>query len=129
MNPEACGAKIRELIDAEGLNLKVAVVTGDDLMSKAAEYADRTEMFSGETYPEIKSIVSLNAYLGAFPIAAALKQGADIVVTGRCVDSAVTLGACIYEFGWQRDDLDCLCLLYTSPSPRDKRQSRMPSSA
>ena len=108
VNPEACGAKIRELIDAEGLNLKVAVVTGDDLMSKAAEYADRTEMFSGETYPEIKSIVSLNAYLGAFPIAAALKQGADIVVTGRCVDSAVTLGACIYEFGWQRDDLDCL---------------------
>ncbi|MGB2419876.1 MAG: acyclic terpene utilization AtuA family protein, partial [Luminiphilus sp.] len=54
------------------------------------------------------AIASANAYLGAFPVAEALNQGADIVVTGRCVDSAVTLGACIHRFGWQRNDLDLL---------------------
>ncbi len=47
---------------------------------------------------------------GAFPIAQALAMGADIVVTGRCVDSAVTLGACIHAFGWQRDDYDKLAM-------------------
>ena len=53
-------------------------------------------------------MASANAYIGAFPIAAALAAGADIVVTGRCVDSAVTLGACIHEFGWSADELDKL---------------------
>ena len=48
--------------------------------------------------------------MGAFPIAKALATGADIVVTGRCVDSAVTLGACIDAFGWRREDLDRLAM-------------------
>jgi hypothetical protein len=52
--------------------------------------------------------MSANAYLGAFPIAAALAAGADIVVTGRCVDSAVTLAPLIARFGWKADDLDQL---------------------
>ena len=70
--------------------------------------ADPLEMFTGEAATTARGIASANAYLGAFPIAEALNQGADIVVTGRCVDSAVTLGACIHRFGWQRDDLDLL---------------------
>ncbi|WP_367947243.1 acyclic terpene utilization AtuA family protein [Sphingopyxis sp. BSNA05] len=53
-------------------------------------------------------MASINAYLGAFPIAKALAEGADIVITGRCVDSAVTLGACIHEFGWSASDHDLL---------------------
>jgi hypothetical protein len=53
-------------------------------------------------------VASINAYLGAFPIARALQEGADIVITGRCVDSAVTLGACIHAFDWGADDLDKL---------------------
>ena len=65
-------------------------------------------MFTGEPTPPRETIASANAYLGAFAIAEALNQGADIVVTGRCVDSAVTLGACIHRFGWQRNDLDLL---------------------
>ncbi len=107
-NPVACAAAVREVIAEAGLDIKVAVVTGDDLTARAADFAGAHEMFSGETFPDPENIASINAYLGAFPIAAALDQGADIVITGRCVDSAVTLGACIYEFGWSRDDLDQL---------------------
>ena len=55
-----------------------------------------------------EQFMSMNAYLGAFPVAEALAKGADIVVTGRGVDSAVTLGPCIHEFGWKTDDYDRL---------------------
>ena len=84
------------------------MVVGDDLLDRAAQWrADgRSEMFTGAPMPE--RLLSLNAYLGAEPIAAALAAGADIVITGRCVDSALTLGACLHEFGWGREDLDCL---------------------
>ncbi|MGF1454639.1 MAG: acyclic terpene utilization AtuA family protein [Alphaproteobacteria bacterium] len=110
VNPEACAAAARALIRETGLDLKVAVVTGDDLTSHAAGFAEAgvAEMFSGEHFPDAKRVASINAYLGAFPIAEALGRGADIVITGRCVDSAVTLGACIHEFGWQADDWDRL---------------------
>ena len=63
-------------------------------------------MFSGAPLPE--KILSANAYLGAIPIADALRLGADVVITGRCVDSAVTLGPLIHAFGWALDDYDKL---------------------
>jgi len=110
VNPAACGAAVRALVEKAGLDLKVAVVTGDDLLDRAAEFAgaDYAEMFSGESFPPVDAVASINAYLGAFPIADALSRGADIVITGRVVDSAVTLGACIHAFGWGRDDHDLL---------------------
>ena len=110
VNPEACGRAIRQLIEDAGLPLKVAVITGDDLMPKLDQVlnSEPAEMFTAEPTPPREAIASANAYLGAFPVAEALNQGADIVVTGRCVDSAVTLGACIHRFGWQRNDLDLL---------------------
>ncbi|HWJ04955.1 MAG TPA: acyclic terpene utilization AtuA family protein [Steroidobacteraceae bacterium] len=110
MNPAACAAALRKACAAKGVRLRIAVVTGDDLMERAAEFGTRAirEMFSGAAWPAPDRIASINAYLGAFPIAAALDAGADIVVTGRCVDSAVTLGACIHEFGWRPGDLDRL---------------------
>ena len=107
-NPKACGEAVRTIIAEAGLELQVAVVTGDDLSDRADDFAQAKEMFSGDAFPEADSIASINAYLGAFPIAKALDEGADIIITGRCVDSAVTLGACIHEFGWSRDDLDQL---------------------
>jgi len=110
VNPEACAAAIRQLVDTAGLSLKVAVVTGDDLMPRLDALLDAQprEMFSSEEPPPRELIVSANVYLGAFPIAQALDQGADIVVTGRCVDSAVTLGACIHRYDWKPDELNLL---------------------
>ncbi|MEL7104044.1 MAG: acyclic terpene utilization AtuA family protein, partial [Pseudomonadota bacterium] len=110
VNPIACGAALEAIIAEQGLNLKVAVVAGDDLLDRAEELASQkfAEMFSDAPFPDVGKLASVNAYLGAFPVAEALAAGADIVVTGRCVDSAVTLGACIHEFGWRRDDLDLL---------------------
>ncbi|MCY4425435.1 MAG: DUF1446 domain-containing protein [Halieaceae bacterium] len=110
VNPEACAAALRAVIAEQNLELKVACVLGDDLMPIREEIqaAAPVEMFSGESFPALGKVQSINAYLGAFPIARALELGADIVVTGRSVDSAVTLGACIHAFGWGRDDLDQL---------------------
>jgi len=110
VNPRACADAVRALIDKAGLDLKVAVVEGDDLLARAQDLADagHTEMFSGAAFPPVDAVASINAYLGAFPIADALARGADIVITGRVVDSAVTLGACIHEFGWQRGQHDLL---------------------
>ena len=110
VNPEACAAAIRRRISELGLDLSVAVVVGDDITAQLSSVvpADTAEMFSGERLPPLEKVASANAYLGAFPIAMALDQGADIVITGRCVDSAVTLGACIHSFGWSAEDLDLL---------------------
>ena len=112
VNPEACVAALRAVIAEQGLNLKVACVTGDDLIDskKTLQALGVTEAFSGAAFPPTEKVLSINAYLGAFPIARALELGADIVVTGRCVDSAVTLGACLHAFGWGRDDLDQLAM-------------------
>ena len=110
VNPIACANAARVVIKDRGLDLKVAVVTGDDLMAQKDKISASapTEMFTGAVFPPTDKIASINAYLGAFPIARALECGADIVITGRIVDSAVTLGACIHEFGWRRDDWDHL---------------------
>ncbi len=110
VNPTACGEAARALVKELGLDLKVAVITGDDLIGRAEELADNppAEMFSGDEFPDAEKLASINAYLGGFPVAAALAEGADIVITGRSVDSAVTLGACIHAFGWGPEDWDRL---------------------
>ena len=103
VNPQACAAVVAEL----GLDLTVAVVLGDDLTDRASDLSV-CEMFTGAPFPDSGDIFSINAYLGAFPIAQALEADADIVITGRCVDSAVTLAACIHAFGWSVDAHDNL---------------------
>src|SRR4051812_9877389 len=106
VNPLACRDALLALAGELGIALKVGVVLGDDLRSRAAEFSGVAEMFSGARWPA--RIASVNAYLGAFPIARALDAGCDIVITGRCVDSAPTLGALIHEFGWREEDYDLL---------------------
>jgi len=110
VNPEACGRAVRALIASAQLDLKVAVITGDNRMDHIPAIAARNpkDMFSGNKMPGADKVASVNSYLGAFPIAKALDVGADIIITGRVVDSAVTLGACIHEFGWGPQDWDLL---------------------
>ena len=108
VNPLACRDALLALAAELGLTLKVGVVVGDDRGAMAAEFraAGTTEMYSGAAFPQ--RVASINAYLGALPIAAALDAGCDVVITGRCVDSAVTLGVLVHEFGWAVDDYDQL---------------------
>jgi hypothetical protein len=108
IHPMACAEAVRVLAGELGLSPRVAVVTGDDVMPLVPALVGEgvTEMASGDPLP--KEVLSANAYLGALPIAAALDQGADIVITGRCVDSAVTLGALMHAFGWRSDHYDAL---------------------
>ena len=110
VNVPACAAALRAEIARQGLSLRVAEVLGDDLMDQRDAIAQQAprDMNTDAPCPDAERIGSINAYLGAYPIAAALASGADIVITGRCVDSAVTLGACIATFDWQRTDLDAL---------------------
>ena len=110
VNPTACAMLLREKIAEQGLSLKVAVIEGDNLLPNIDSIFDinPTEMFSGNEFPDKAKIGSINAYFGAQPIVKALEKGADIVITGRCVDSAVTLAACMYNFGWPSDDFDLL---------------------
>ena len=108
VNPKACVEALQAIIDKSGIDLKVAMVDGDNLLPKKKHYAEAgvTEMFTGEPIP--KMLVSMNAYLGAPAVTSALEQGADIIVTGRVVDSAVVLGALVHEFSWAWDDFDKL---------------------
>lgn len=110
INPLACAKALEQEISKAGLPLKVACITGDDLIDQAETLSTRgiVSMFGDEKYPESDTIASINVYTGAFAIARALNMGVDIVITGRCVDSAVTLGACIHSFGWKADDFDKL---------------------
>lgn len=108
LNPAGAAAALAKVAAEQGLAPRIAVVEGDDLRPRIGEFASAgtREMYSGRPWPE--DVVSANAYLGAFPIAEALAMGADIVVTGRVVDSALTLGPLIHEFGWTPEDLDLL---------------------
>ncbi|QJQ33679.1 DUF1446 domain-containing protein [Sphingomonas lacunae] len=108
VNPAGLAVALEALIAEKDLQLKVAYVEGDDLRPRQADLlsAGCRDMFTGAEFPD--HVLSSNAYLGAFPIAAALAHGADIVITGRVVDSAVVLGPLIHEFGWCSDDWDLL---------------------
>lgn len=109
MNPEGLAELIRQRGREANLDIKVGVVTGDDIEALVPDLraAGTREMFNDIPFPEGR-IGSINAYLGAFPIAAALAAGADVVITGRVVDSALILGPLIHEFGWKEDDYDLL---------------------
>jgi len=108
VNPIACRDALQALCEKAGVDLKIALVLGDDLITKKQKLADDgiTEMTTGQPFPAM--MVSLNAYLGAPGLAAALDQGADIVLTGRVADSALVLAPLVHEFGWQWDDYDKL---------------------
>ena len=106
VNPQACAAALQAACDKAGVPLKIAVLLGDDLQPQFKQLSAITEMFSGAPLPPM--CLSTNAYLGAPGIVEALRLGADIVITGRVVDSAVVSAALVHEFGWSWHDYDKL---------------------
>ncbi|MDX1599714.1 MAG: acyclic terpene utilization AtuA family protein [Marinobacter sp.] len=108
VNPAACRDALQALCDKAGVDMKIALVLGDDLMAKKKQFAEAgiSEMTTGQPMPPM--MVSLNAYLGAPGLVAALEQGADIVITGRVADSALVLAPLVHEFGWHWSDYDKL---------------------
>ena len=108
VNVPACIRALQQLCEEQDLKLNIAGVYGDDLSAKATELAEQglPEMETGQALPE--KLASINAYLGAEPISDALQAGADVVVTGRVVDSAVVIAPLMAEFNWSWDDYDKL---------------------
>lgn len=108
LNPEGLAALIRARGEEQGLALKVATASGDDILplTETLRAEGVRDMFNSAELPERPG--SFHAYLGAFPIAAALDAGADIVITGRVADSSLILGPLIHEFGWGPADHDLL---------------------
>ncbi|MDX1979163.1 MAG: acyclic terpene utilization AtuA family protein [Bryobacteraceae bacterium] len=109
VNPVACAREVRRLAP----QLKVAVVLGDDIYDRVVELLAHghalANMETGEPLSAIRDrILSANAYIGAFPVAEALSTGADVVIAGRCTDTALTLAPMIHRYGWKQDDWDLL---------------------
>ncbi|GJQ20559.1 MAG: ABC transporter substrate-binding protein [Bacteroidia bacterium] len=114
VNPIACSDAICEMAGSLGVRaLKVGVVLGDDILDRIDDLQKDghalKNMETGEPLDNIRGrIQSANAYFGAGPIVEALRQGAQIVITGRTTDTGLTLAPMMYEFGWKHDDWDKL---------------------
>jgi hypothetical protein len=108
VNSPGCAAALQAVCESLGLSLKIATITGDDVLPfvDRLRQDDVREWVSGAPLPG--RLLSANAYLGALPIKAALDGGADIVITGRCADSALALGILMHEFAWGADEYDRL---------------------
>ncbi|HZI39501.1 MAG TPA: acyclic terpene utilization AtuA family protein, partial [Acidimicrobiia bacterium] len=93
INPIAAGRAVSGLLRQHGVTgVKVATVVGDDVRPRAAELG----------LPD--DALFANAYLGAQPIVDALRQGAQIVITGRVADASLFLAPLAFEHGWRADD-------------------------
>ena len=107
VNPQGAKRALEAVCAVLGLSLTIAVVEGDDVLPRIDALRETVcEASTGEPLPA--KLLTANAYLGALPIAAALDRGADIVITGRCADSALALGILMHEFSWATDDYDKL---------------------
>ncbi|MGE3507376.1 MAG: acyclic terpene utilization AtuA family protein [Vicinamibacterales bacterium] len=101
-NPTAAGDHVVALATRLGLHrLRVAVVTGDDVLTLVRERSC-CDLDTGDPLPD--ALISANAYLGAEPIAAALAQGADVVITGRVADPSLFVAPLVIHYGWRFDD-------------------------
>ena len=113
VNPRGCAEAVLEVARKLGLKrkLRVGLVSGDDILDRLDDLIHRghalTDMETGRPLSDIRDrVLSANAYLGMAPIVEALRQRADVVVTGRVTDTGLTLGPIVHEFGWSHDDWD-----------------------
>ncbi len=114
VNPQGCRDAIRKVVNELGLKgVKIGIVEGDDILSRMPELMQGGEAFANldngaAISTVLDRITSANVYIGAKPIADALAQGADIVITGRATDPSLVLGPLLHEFGWSLDDFNKL---------------------
>ena len=111
LDPKGCADAVASQAQNLGLNPRIAYVDGDDLLPRLAELAaaDKLRPFQDDAkLGAVESVVAANAYLGCWGIVEALDRGADIVITGRVTDAAVTCGPAAWHHGWARDDWDAL---------------------
>jgi hypothetical protein len=114
INPEGAREEVFRVAKKLGITgIKVGIATGDNIYPYLNDWEqqgiDLSNYSTGEPYDNIKNkVLFASAYLGAMPIVEALRQGADIVVTGRTTDTAQFLAPLIYELGWKEDDWDKL---------------------
>jgi hypothetical protein len=113
LNPSSMANEIEKILEELGISLKVAFITGDDLMPRMDALIKEGEPFSNidKQIPIEDSgcqTLTANAYLGAWGIKEALDVGADIVVCPRVTDAAVVIGPAAWKFNWSRDDYDAL---------------------
>ncbi len=112
MSPAACARAVAELFRRRGHDVTIGVVTGDDIFDRLDDLLatdSLAHMDSGAPLAPVRArVLSANAYLGAAPIAEAISAGAQIVVTGRCTDSALALGPLMAHFDWRANDWDRL---------------------
>src|SRR5882672_7281070 len=113
VNPLACRGALLEMAHLHGKALDVAAVVGDDLLERLGELnaagVTLDNMEDGAPFARVRDRVSsANAYYGAWPVVEALRSGAQIVVTGRCTDTGITLAPMIHAFDWAPDDWDRL---------------------
>jgi hypothetical protein len=113
VNPFGCRDALLDAARTQKIPLTVGTVTGDDITDQIDQILRRgielRNMDTGEPLSTIRDRVQrANAYLGAFPVAEALKQGADVVVSGRVADAALVLAPMVHEFGWNDTDWDKL---------------------
>jgi hypothetical protein len=111
LNPQGAREAIARAFREKGWKAKIATVTGDSVLERIDELRAAGEALAhmdtgADIAPVRDRMLFASAYLGAQPIAEALAQGADIVLTGRVADAALTLGPLAYEFGWKWDDWD-----------------------
>jgi hypothetical protein len=111
VNPEACATAILEMAKQHGKagKLKIGVVTGDNLLPRIDELLaaghEMRNMDTGEPLSMVRDrVIAANAYIGSTPIVEALAKGANVVITGRSTDTALTMAPLRYEFGWAADD-------------------------
>jgi hypothetical protein len=113
VNPAACRRAVLATAAKKGRAIHVAAVAGDDILARIDELnaagASLDNMENGLPFAAVRERVSsANAYFGAWPVVEALKTGAQIVVTGRCTDTGITLAPMIHSFDWAPDDWDRL---------------------
>ena len=111
LSPQGCARAVAKVAAELGLSPVIATVEGDNLLPRMAELRAAGAEFShadtGEPLGD-RAVLTANAYLGGWGIAEALARGADIVITGRVTDAALTSGPAAWHHGWRRDDWDAL---------------------